>query len=177
MADENERDENEEREDENESGATSEKELGDGGRKALAAERKARRDAEKAAKALQVKLQEIEDADKSEVEKLRGQVEGLTKQAEAAQAKADRFEVAAAKGLSLAQARRLVGSTKEELEDDADAMRAELGLDKDDSDESDDKNEEKDEAVGRPRERMRSGASNEEDEAPDAGKLADSILS
>jgi hypothetical protein len=151
-------------------------ELGDGGKKALDAERKARRDAEKAAKALQARLQELEDADKSEVEKLRGQVETLSKQAEAAQAKADRFEVAAAKGLSLAQARRLVGSTKEELEDDADAMRSELGLDKNEDESKDESKDEAKDEGGRPREDLRSGASNEDDSEPDPGKLADSIL-
>jgi hypothetical protein len=106
---------------------------------------------------------------------LRGQVETLMKQAEAAVAKADRFEVAAAKGLSLAQARRLVGSTKEELEEDADAMRAELGLDSDD-DKNDDKEQQDKGDGGRPKEKLRSGASNEDDEEPDPDKLADSIL-
>lgn len=147
--------------------------LGDAGKKALEAERKARREAEKRLKVLEAKIQEAEDADKSEAERLQAQVATLTKQAEAAQAKVDRFEVAAAKGLTPAQARRLVGSTKEELEDDADAMRAELGLDKEDDDTGEE--QPKDDG-GRPKEKLRSGASNEDDETPDPGKLADSIL-
>lgn len=148
-------------------------ELGEAGKRALDAERRARRQAESRLKELEGKVKEAEDAEKTELERLQGQVADLTKQAEAAEAKATRFEVAAAKGLTLAQARRLVGSTREELETDADEMRAELGLDKDDE-EQDDK---KDDDTGRPRERMKPGASNEEDEQPDAGKLADSILS
>lgn len=148
-------------------------ELGDGGKRALEAERKARRAAEKRAQEAESKVKEAEDAEKTEVERLQGQVATLTKQAEAAQAKAERFEVAAAKGLSLAQARRLVGSTKEELEADADDMRSELGLDKEDEGKDD---EGKDEGKGRPQENLRGGASNEDEAEPDAGKLADSIL-
>jgi hypothetical protein len=169
--------ENEENEETQEPGAKPE-ELGDGGKRALDAERKARRAAEARAKELEAKVKEAEDAEKTEVEKLQGQVATLTKQAEDAQSRADRFEVAASKGLTLAQARRLVGSTKEELETDADEMRAELGLDKDESD--DDKStdkQEQDKGIGRPRERMTPGASNETDDEPDPGKLADSILS
>lgn len=155
-------------------GATPE-ELGDAGKRALAAERKARAAAEKALKEAQEKVKAAEDADKTELERLQGQVADLTKKAEAAQAKADRFEVAAAKGLSLAHARRLVGSTKEELEEDADSMRSELGLDKDDD--KNEKPEAKDEGRGKPQERLTPGASNDEDQEPDAGKLAESILS
>ena len=68
--------------------------LGDGGRKALDEERKARRDAERQAKDLQARVAELEAA-------------------------AVRRDVAAAHGLSEAQAKRLVGSTRDELEADA----------------------------------------------------------
>lgn len=170
-------DENKPNEGEQESGAKP-GELGDAGKRALDAERKARRDAEKRAQAAEAKVKEAEDAEKTEVERLQGQVTDLTKRAEASEAKATRFEVAAAKGLSLAQARRLVGSTKEELEADADEMRTELGL----KDEGKGKGEEEEkpkeeQGIGRPKEDLRAGASNEGDEEPDAGKLADSILS
>jgi hypothetical protein len=152
-------------------------ELGDGGKRALESERRARRAAESRLKELESKVKESEDAEKTELERLQGQVADLTKKAEAAQATADRFEVAAAKGLSLAQARRLVGSTKEELEQDADEMRSELGLDKNESDDDESKDKDgEDKGIGRPRERMKPGASNEEDEQPDPAKLADSIL-
>lgn len=57
-------------------------------------------------------------------------------------------------------------------------MRTELGLDKDDAgkDGKDGKQDTKDEGTGRPREALKSGASNDEDEEPDPVKLADSIL-
>lgn len=153
-------------------------ELGEAGKRALDAERKARRAAESRLKDIETKLKEAEDAEKSELDRLKGQVDDLKKRAEDAESKADRFEVAAAKGLTLAQARRLVGSTKEELEEDADALRTDLGL-KDESDDDESKGEKKDETKGpgRPREQLKPGASNEPDDEPDAGKLADSILS
>lgn len=167
----------EEIEGENETGTKSE-ELGDGGKRALDAERRARRTAESRLKELEGKVKEAEDAEKTELERLQGQVAEFKKRAEDSESKAIRFEVAAAKGLSLAQARRLVGSTKEELETDADEMRAELGLDKEapEGDESKGKEKNEDKGTGRPREQLRSGASNEEDEQPDPGKLADSLL-
>lgn len=96
--------------------------LGDGGKKALEAERKARRDAEAALKDVQAQLKELTDKDKSEVEKLREEVASLTKDRDDAAAKALRHEIAAAKGLTAAQAKRLVGATKEELEADADEI-------------------------------------------------------
>lgn len=158
---------------EQETPATGENELGDAGKRALDAERKARAAAEKRLRDAEAKLKAADDAGKSDLERLQGQVADLTKRAEAAEAKADRFEVAAAKGLSLAQARRLVGGTKEELEADADAMRAELGLDKEKGDEQEKGGEPR---KARPTEDLKLGASREEDEQPNAGKLADSIL-
>lgn len=149
-----------------EDGAKSGDDLGDAGKRALDAERKARKAAEKRAADAEAKVKAAEDADKTEVERLQGQVADLTKTAEAATARADRFEVAATKGLSLSQARRLVGATKEELEADADEMRSELGLG----------DEPKDGAKQRSRENLKPGASNEDDsDAVDAKALAKSI--
>jgi hypothetical protein len=144
--------------------------LGDAGKRALEAERKARAAAEKRAREAEAKVKEAEDADKSEVERLQSQVAELTKTAEAATARADRFEVAAAKGLSLAQARRLLGSTKEELEADADEMRSEMEA-------AGGSPEPKAKPLGLPKEALKSGASNEEDAEPDFSKLADDVLS
>ena len=96
----------EETKDEEKDTDTKSEELGDGGKRALDSERKARRLAEKRAQELEAKVKEAADAEKTEVERLQGQVADLTKRAEASEAKADRFEIAAAKGLSLAQARR-----------------------------------------------------------------------
>ncbi len=93
-----------------------------GAKKALEAERKARREAEKQLRDLNARLKEIEDKDKSEVDRLREQVEQLKSEATTATAKAIRAEVAAEKGLTAAQAKRLAGATREELEADADEI-------------------------------------------------------
>lgn len=97
-------------------------ELGDAGKKALDDERKARRDAEKANRDLAARLKEFEDRDKSDSEKAAESLKAAEERAANAEAKALRLEVAAAKGLTPAQAKRLVGSTQEELEADADEI-------------------------------------------------------
>lgn len=93
--------------------------LGDAGKKALEAERKARRDADKLVADLQKKVKEFEDAGKTEIERAQNALAEAEKKAEAAEQRALRMEVAAAKGLTAAQAKRLVGTTQEELEADA----------------------------------------------------------
>jgi hypothetical protein len=59
-------------------------------------------------------------------------------------------------------------------------MAEELGLKKDEGKKDEGKDDEEtpqdERPLGRPKEELRSGASNPEDEAPDASKLADSIL-
>lgn len=149
-------------------GAKSDGDLGDAGKRALDAERKARKAAEKRAADAEAKVKASEDADKTEVERLHGQVADLTKRAEAAEGRADRYEVGLSKGLTLTQARRLVGATKDEFEADAIEMRSELGLDKE---------PQADGTKQRPKEDLKSGASNEDDEKVDAAKVADGILS
>lgn len=96
--------------------------LGDAGKHALDQERKARRDAEKQMKALQTELQSIKDKDLSEADQLRKQIADLTAERDVTASNLLRLEVAAAKGLTPAQAKRLVGTTKEELEADADEI-------------------------------------------------------
>jgi len=96
--------------------------LGDAGKRALEAERQKARDEKKRADDLAAKLAEIENAGKSELQRLQEQAEQATKRAEAAEASALRHEIAAAKGLTPAQAKRLVGATREELEADADEI-------------------------------------------------------
>lgn len=96
--------------------------LGDAGKKALDEERKARRDAEARAKKVEEELKKLQDKDKSEVDRLRDEVETLKAQAAEGDAKALRAEVALSKGLSAAHAKRLVGTTREELEADADEI-------------------------------------------------------
>lgn len=93
-----------------------------GAKKALDSERKARREAERQLKEMEARLQEIEDKDKSEVDKLREQVEQLKSEASEATMRAMRADIAAEKGLSAAQAKRLVGASREELEADADEI-------------------------------------------------------
>lgn len=78
--------------------------------------------ANKEAETLRLKLKEFEDRDLSEQQK-------LEKRAAEAEARATdlekdnlRYQVAADKGLTPKQARRLVGNTREELEADADEL-------------------------------------------------------
>lgn len=111
--------------------------LGDAGKKALDEERAARRDAEKARKDLETRLKELEplaakakeleDSKKTETEKLGEKLTAAEKRAVEAEQRALRLEVASAKGLTQAQAKRLVGATKEELEADADELLASFG--------------------------------------------------
>lgn len=111
--------------------------LGDAGKKALDEERAARREAEKARKEMEgrlkeleplaAKAQQLEDSKKTETEKLGEKLTAAEKRAVEAEQKALRLEVAAAKGLTQAQAKRLVGATKEELEADADELLASFG--------------------------------------------------
>lgn len=111
--------------------------LGDAGKKAIAEERAARRAAETQRKELEARLKELEplaakakqleDAKKTEAEKLGEKLTAAEKRAAAAEERALRLEVATAKGLTPAQAKRLVGSTKEELEADADELLSSFG--------------------------------------------------
>lgn len=101
----------------------------DGLRTALAKEREDRRRFEKEAKASRDavrRLQEIEDADKTEGQKAAERAAKAEKDAADSVLRADRLEVALAKGLTAGQAKRLVGNTREELEKDADELVAEL---------------------------------------------------
>lgn len=68
--------------------------LGDAGKKALAAERSARKAAEKAAADALAKVQAFEDANKTEQEKAAARAEAAEKRAAEAEAKALRLEIA-----------------------------------------------------------------------------------
>jgi hypothetical protein len=65
------------------------------------------------------KLQQFEDRDKTEAQRLTERAEAAEKRAAEIEVHALRLEVAAEKGLTPAQAKRLVGSTREELDADA----------------------------------------------------------
>ena len=110
--------------------------LGEAGKKALQAERDARKQAEAARKdleaqlkAVQAKVQEFEDADKTEVEKANAAVERANSQIAEMEARATaaetallRYEIAQEKGITGKALDLLVGSTREELEAKADSI-------------------------------------------------------
>lgn len=102
--------------------------LGDSGKRALAAERKARRDAERQVTELAGRLKAIEDRDKSDSERHAEENATLKKELETATATSARYKVALEKGLSITQAKRLVGSTEDELSLDADELLTDLGV-------------------------------------------------
>jgi hypothetical protein len=68
------------------------------------------------------RLDELETASKSEAEKAAQRAADAEKKWQDAEARALRLEVATSKGLSAAQAKRLTGSSREELEADADEL-------------------------------------------------------
>ena len=78
------------------------------------------------AKKAEARLAEIGAANKTDAEKAADRLADAEKKATEAQARADRLEVAAAKGLTPSQAKRLQGSTVEELEADADELLADF---------------------------------------------------
>jgi hypothetical protein len=98
--------------------------LGDGGKKALDAERKARREAEKAKALLEAKVKEFEDSQKSELEKAAARAEAAEKAAAEASARALRLEVAAETGLPADLHEFLTGSDEESLRAQAEKLKA-----------------------------------------------------
>ncbi|MGY5764977.1 hypothetical protein ACXET9_07250 [Brachybacterium sp. DNPG3] len=105
-----------------------------GMRSALAAERAAAKQARTDLAAAQARVKELEDASKSEeqkrqeaAERLQSEHAQLTRDLEAKDALLERYAVAAAKGLDLSAAERLRGTTREEIEKDADDWIAKWG--------------------------------------------------
>lgn len=133
------------------------------------------------------RLEELENADKSEAEKANARAVAAEAKAKAAERRALAAEVAAEKGLSMSVARRLVGETREELETDADELLESFGS-KGEGGKVNDKGEgagaatgTKSDAKRMPKEDLRPGASNDDDETADltsaeADKIADGIL-
>lgn len=129
---------------------------------------KALNKANKEAEQARLKVKEFEDRDKTEAERTSEKLQTLEKDLTTAQADAVRFEIALDKGLTKSQAKRLVGSTREELEADAEELVADLGLDEQDETSS----------SNRPKEKLKPGASNEDDDSTvDGEKIAEKILS
>lgn len=73
------------------------------------------------------RLQAAEDADKTEIQKATDKALAADKRADLAEARILRLEIAAEKGLTQAQAKRLMGATREELEADADELLEAFG--------------------------------------------------
>jgi len=79
-------------------------------------------------KDVRAKLQQFEDQNKTEQQKLAERATGAESRLAAAEARALRYEVAAEMGLPLSLAGRLQGTSKEELAADVTALKKELGL-------------------------------------------------
>lgn len=124
-------------------------------------EKRAKENAEAA-----LKLREIEESSKSESEKVAQRLAEAEARAKAAELQAMRLQVAAEKGLTTNQAKRLVGDTLEDLQSDADAFLADLPTPKPTAGDK------------RPREATARVAGDDND-APvetDPGKLAEAVL-
>lgn len=98
--------------------------LGDAGRKAIAAERKAARDAQAHATQLETRLKEYEDRDKSDSEKAIARAETAERRVAELELSSARLEAAAEHGLTPEQATRLIGTTRDELMADAPKLKA-----------------------------------------------------
>jgi hypothetical protein len=106
------------------------------------------------------RLKELEDADKSETERLMEASKAAEKRAEEAEAKALRYEVAADKNVPAKLARFLTGSTREELEAAADELIEATGGNGKEPGTGESSGET---GGGKPKEKLRGGASSEDD--------------
>jgi hypothetical protein len=110
------------------------------------------------------RLQEIEDANKSDIEKANAAVETEKKRAEAAEAKSLRYEVALEKSIPPKLMKFLTGTTQEEIEQSADEL---LEAVKPDTGAND---------TGKPKEKLRAGASSDAEPVEmDPAKIAADI--
>lgn len=99
-------------------------ELGEGGKKALQAERDARKRAEDEAKALRARLDDIEAANMSELEKAQKAARDAQAELSAMQLESLRNRVALEKGLPANLVDRLRGESEADIAADADALLA-----------------------------------------------------
>lgn len=124
-------------------------------------------------KPLADKAKELEDAQKSESEKLTEAKTSAEKKALEAGQEAMRLRVALKKGLTETQAKRLVGESEEELEQDADELLDSFKPKEDDETLEDESTKPK---PSRPRERLKSGtAPSAEPDETDPAKLAAAV--
>jgi hypothetical protein len=121
------------------------------------------------------RLKEIEDANKSELEKATSAKTEAEQKAAAKERELLVLRVAMRKGLNEEQADRLKGSTEEELEEDADKL---LKLFRRSDDDDDDEDDDKETSLSRrPRESFRTGIKpKKEPEETDPRKLAAAAL-
>lgn len=130
----------------------------------------------------QLKIQRTADASsKTELEKLTERLTNAEKELEKTRIEALKLDIAAEKGLSKSQAKRLQGTTKEELEADADDMREAFGIkDKLQGSETDAESTPQDRPARkvRPKEQLSSGAQTPkpDSENQDVTKLADAVM-
>lgn len=112
------------------------------------------------------RLADLEEAGKSEQQKAADKAAQAEKDAADARKELARLRVAMRKGLTEAQAKRLVGDTEEELEADAEELLESFGAEKN--------GDGKDDRSRRPQERLRAGASSDDGDPQekDPGKLA-----
>jgi hypothetical protein len=80
------------------------------------------KDAETRLESLEAELRKLQDADKTDGERLTERVTASERRASEAEARAIRYEVASAKGLDLKSAGFLTGTTREEIEAKADEL-------------------------------------------------------
>lgn len=155
-------------------GEHDDEQLGEGGKKALQAERTARKKLEdeiKALRPLAKAAKDAEDSKKDEVQRLTEQLATLTKERDSATLTNARYKVALDKGLSLTRAKRLVGDTEEELAADADELLADLGEVNTD--------EVKPSPTGKPKEHLKPGTNTPDEaaEETDLRKLGEQMFS
>lgn len=140
--------------------------------------------ANKEAQEARLRIKEYEDRDKTEQQRAVEKATELQAAVAAAEARAARMEVALEKGLTATQAKRLVGTTREELEADAIQLLADLGIGAKDTGKdagNDGDGDGGDPANGsapwgRPKEKLRAGAAGaDSDDAFDPYKIADAI--
>jgi hypothetical protein len=123
-------------------------------------------------------------ANQSDMDKLRQTVEALTKDLAQERHNAMVAEVAAARGLTPAQAKRLTGSSREEIEADADEIVEAFGIKPDKGKDEPDKGDgagkgdakgDRSKGIGRPKETLRPGAAQEDAEEEIDRKKAEEL--
>ena len=119
--------------------------------------------ANKEAEQHRLKLKELEDRDKSAADKLAEAHRAAEERANRAEIEACRMRVALRKGLTETQVKRLLGTTEEELEADADELLLAF------------KTAEPPASPGRPKERLRPGAVPDAEPDPDPAEVLAAI--